>query len=84
MTNPSLTPNVRIESPVARKAIGDVLGYGTLGLSVATLVDLNVPAIDIAWVTVPAAGILAGLLALFQVIVTSANVPSSPDKANSV
>lgn len=81
-TTPSLTPNVRIESPSARKVIGNVLGYGTLALSAATIVDQAIPAVDYSYVTGPAAVILAGFLSLFQLVVTSPNVPAEDGRAN--
>lgn len=75
-TQPSLTPNVRIENPKARKVIGNVLGYAALALTVATLVDGAIAEVDYGNVTGPASVIIAGLFGLYQTIVTSPNVPS--------
>lgn len=83
MTNPtpntgaSLTPNVRVEDPKARKIVGNVLGWATVVLFVFNIVDTNIAELDLTWFTVPANGIIAGLLALWQLIVTSPNVPAA-------
>ena len=70
------TPNVRIESPKVRKVVGDTLGWAGVAVTAATIVDTAIPAIDIAFITVPAAAIVLGFLSLFQTIITSPNVPS--------
>ena len=72
----ALTPNVRVENPEVRKIVGNILGWAVILLLAVTVVDMNVPALDLAWLTVPAAGSLAGLQSLWQLIVTSPNVPS--------
>ena len=82
MSNPnpgqaSLTPNVRIENPKARKLIGDVLGWAVVGLFALNIIDMNIAELDLAWLAIPLNGILAGFLALFQLLVTSPNVPSA-------
>jgi hypothetical protein len=74
---PSVTPNVRIENPKTRKAVGNVLGWASITLSVAVLVDSAVAEVDYANVTTPAAVIIAGLFGLYQTLVTSANVPEA-------
>lgn len=76
MTAPTLTPNVRIENPQARKIIGNVLGWAVIALLILALVDVNIPAIDLDWFAIPAAAIVAGLQSLFQLLVTSPNVAS--------
>lgn len=70
------TPNVRIESPVARKIIGNVFGWTTLGLLAIGVVDTSIEQLDLAWFTVPATTIVAGLFSLYQLTITSPNVPS--------
>ena len=82
MSNPnpgqaSLTPNVRVENPKVRKTVGDVLGWITVTLFVFNIVDINIAELDLTWLTVPANGITAGLLSLWQLIVTSPNVPAA-------
>ena len=72
----SLTPNVRIESPKARKIIGDSIGWAGVAVTAAVIVDQAIPAIDLAFITVPAGAIVLGFLSLFQTIVTSPNVPT--------
>lgn len=69
------TPNEIIQNPRVRKFVGNTLGVATLALSVATLVDAAIPALDYAFVTGPAAIIVGGLLGIFQIGVTSPNVP---------
>ena len=39
MTAPTLTPNVRIEDPRARKIIGNTLGWAGVAVTAATIVD---------------------------------------------
>jgi hypothetical protein len=69
------TPNVRIENPEARKVIGNALGYAAMGLSIAILVDGAIAEIDYGNITGPAGVIIAGLFSIFQLGVTSPNVP---------
>lgn len=71
------TPNVRIEDPKVRKIVGDALGWAGVAITATVLVDLAIPAIDIAWFTTPAAAINLGFLGLFQGLITSPNVPKS-------
>lgn len=75
MTTPSVTPNVIVSDPRVRKIVGNILGVSSLVLSVATLVDGAIPELDYASVTGPAAVIIAGLFGIFQLGVTSPNVP---------
>lgn len=77
MTIPTETPNVIVQNPVVRKISGNVLAGATLVLSIATLVDGAIDAISYSNITGPAAVIVAGLLGIFQLTVTSPNVPSS-------
>jgi hypothetical protein len=72
----NITPNVRIESPEARKVVGNILGWSSIALSVAVLVDGAVAELDYGNVTGPAAVIIAGLFGLYQTLITSPNVPS--------
>lgn len=81
MSQPNVTPNVVVSDPRVRKVAGNVLGVASLGLSIATLVDGAIPAIDYAYITGPAAVIIAGLFGIFQLAVTSPNVPDG-DRAN--
>jgi hypothetical protein len=74
---PTQTPNVIVENPAVRKVVGNVLGGATLVLSIATLVDGAIAAIDYAYITGPAAVIVGGLFGIFQLGVTSPNVPKS-------
>ena len=73
---PDLTPNVRIESPTARKIIGNIFGWATLGLLAVGVVDANITTVDWSGFTVPATGIVAGLFSLYQLTITSPNVPT--------
>lgn len=80
MTNtftPSPTPNVVVENPVVRKVVGNGLGVASLLLSIAVLVDGAIAEIDYGNITGPAAVIIAGLFGIFQLGVTSPNVPSA-------
>lgn len=77
MTNtPSTTPNVIVQDPTVRKIVGNTLGAVSLLLSIAVLVDSAIAEIDFANITGPAAVITAGLFGIFQLGVTSPNVPS--------
>lgn len=78
MTNaplPSETPNVVVENPTVRKVAGNTLAVASLVLAIATLVDGAIAEIDYGNVTGPAAIIIAGLFGIFQLGVTSPNVP---------
>lgn len=74
--DPSLTPNVIVQNPIVRKVVGNVLAGATLLLSIATLVDGAIEAINYSEITGPAAVIVGGLFGIFQLTVTSANVPT--------
>ena len=74
---PALTGNEVVADPRIRKFMGTVLAWSTLLLSIATLVDSAIPAIDYAFITGPAAIITGGLLSIFQVGVTNKNYPST-------
>lgn len=78
MTAPSLTPNVRIENPRARKVVGDTLGWAGVAVTAAAIVDAAVDAADWSYITEPAAAIVVGLFGLYQLLVTSPNVPAPP------
>jgi hypothetical protein len=77
MTNtiPSATPNVVVENPIVRKVVGNSLAVASVLLSIAVLVDGAVADLDYGNVTGPAAVIIAGLFGIFQLGVTSPNVP---------
>lgn len=70
------TPNVIVQNPTVRKVVGNILGGATLVLSIATLVDGAIEAISYSDITGPAAIIVAGLFGIFQLTVTSPNVPT--------
>lgn len=73
---PTYTPNVIVSNPLVRKVVGNTLAGASLALAVATLVDGAIAGIDYANITAPAAVIIAGLFGIFQLGVTSPNVPS--------
>lgn len=73
---PSPTPNVIVSNPVVRKWAGNVLGVATLLITVGALVDSAIAEIDWSAYLGPAAVIVGGLFGLFQLGVTSPNVPS--------
>jgi hypothetical protein len=75
MSTPNETPNVVVQNPTVRKVVGNTLGVASIALSIATLVDGAIPALDYAFVTGPAAVIITGLFGIFQLGVTSPNVP---------
>lgn len=74
---PSETPNVIISNPTVRKVVGNILGIASIALSIAVAVDVAIPAIDYANITGPAALIIASLFGIFQLSVTSPNVPKA-------
>jgi uncharacterized membrane protein HdeD (DUF308 family) len=73
---PSPTPNVIVSNPVVRKWAGNILGVASLLLTIAFLVDNAIAAINIEAYTGPAAVIVGGLFGIFQLTVTSPNVPT--------
>jgi hypothetical protein len=68
--------NVIVQKPIVRKVAGNVLGVATLLLSIAVLVDGAFEQIELGAWTGPAAVVIAGLLSIFQLGVTSPNVPT--------
>jgi hypothetical protein len=72
---PSPTPNVVVSNPLVRKWAGNILGVATLVSAIAVLVDSAIPAVDWTAFTGPGAVIIAGLFGIFQLAVTSPNVP---------
>ena len=78
MVAPSLTPNVRIENPKARKIVGNALGWAGVAVTATVIVDAAVDQINLAYITDPAAAVVAGLFGLYQLLVTSPNVPPAP------
>lgn len=79
-TPPTLTPNVRIGDPRARKIIGNVLGWAVIALLALGIIDANVPELNLSFWLIRAAAILAGFQSLFQLLITSPNVaqPANP------
>jgi hypothetical protein len=71
------TPNAVVENPAVRKIVGNVLAVASVLLSIAVLVDGAIGDIDYGNVTGPAAVIIAGLFGIFQLGVTSPNVPKA-------
>jgi hypothetical protein len=77
MTTPTLpSTNGLISNPTARKIIGNIFAWSTLSLLAAGVVDTALPTVDLSAVTIPAAAIVGGLFALFQLTSTSPNVPT--------
>ena len=74
--DPSATPNVVIQNPTVRKVVGNTLAVASVALAVATLVDGAIAELDYGFITGPAAVIIAGLFGIFQLGVTSPNVPT--------
>ena len=75
ITNPTNTPNVVINNPAIRKGINAALSVAGVVVTVATIVDVAIPQIDYAFVTIPATQIILGIAALFGLAVTSPNYP---------
>lgn len=76
------TPNVIVQNPLVRKVVGNALAGATLVLSIATLVDGAIEQLSYSNITGPAAIIIAGLFGIFQLTVTSPNVPTPAVVAN--
>lgn len=74
---PNNTPNVVVSNPTIRKWVGNILGVATTVLAVATVVDGAIAELDYANITGPAAVIIAGVLGVFQLTITSPNVPTN-------
>lgn len=72
---PSGTPNVVVSNPLVRKVVGNTLAVASVALAIATLVDGAIAEIAYGNITGPAAVIIAGLFGIFQLGVTSPNVP---------
>jgi uncharacterized membrane protein HdeD (DUF308 family) len=82
----NFTPNVNIQNPTIRKAVGNVLGVVAI-LSGATAIVLgfwpelaSLP-VDIARVLTTVNALVAFFSGIFQIAVTSPNVPTSGDSA---
>lgn len=76
MSTPTETPNVVVANPIVRKVVGNTLAVASLALAIATLVDGAIEGLSYSFVTGPAAVIITGLFGIFQLAVTSPNVPS--------
>ena len=74
---PNETPNVVVANPTVRKIVGNTLAVASVLLSIAILVDGAVAEIGYANITGPAAIIIAGLFGIFQLGVTSPNIPKA-------
>jgi len=76
MTNTTTTPNVVVENPIVRKVVGNTLAGLTVVLAIAVLVDGAIAEISYGNITGPAGVIITGLFGIFQLGVTSPNVPT--------
>ena len=76
MSNPSITPNVRIVDPSVRKLVGNILGWASVALTATVIVDQSIVELDLAFITVPAGLIITGFFGLYQLLITSPNVPT--------
>lgn len=74
---PTETPNVVVANPLVRKIAGNTLAVASLLLAIAVLVDGAILELDYANITGPAAVIITGLFGIFQLSVTSPNVPKA-------
>lgn len=74
---PTETANVVIANPTVRKVAGNTLAVASLILAIAVLVDGAIAEIAYGNVTGPAAVIITGLFGIFQLSVTSPNVPKA-------
>ncbi len=72
---PHDTPNVVVSNPLVRKVVGNTLAVASVALAIATLVDSAIAELEYSTITGPAAVIIAGLFGIFQLGVTSPNVP---------
>lgn len=69
------TPNVFVKNPTVRKYAGIVLGIVGFMLTGGAIVDAAIEQIDLSYVINPATQITLGFAALFQLAVTTPNVP---------
>ncbi len=74
-TFPTQTPNVALENPAIRRAIGWILGVGAIVLPVVTAVDANSGDFDLTRWTQPASAGLLALFGVYQLAVTNRNIP---------
>lgn len=74
---PNISANTIVTNPAVRKYAGNILGVASLVETIAVLVDVSIPQVDYAYITGPAGLIIAGLFGIFQLTVTSPNVPTA-------
>ncbi len=72
----SLTPNVVVQNPAVRKVAGVIIGSAAIIVPAAVVLDGATDALDWSAWTVPAMAVTSFLAGLFQVSVSTPNVPS--------
>lgn len=72
---PSETPNVVVHNPTVRRVMGYVIGAAAVFVPAAMVLDSATEAFDWTSWTVPALAVTSFLAGIFQVSVSSPNVP---------
>lgn len=76
MPEGNLTPNVVVHNPVVRKVANVVLGIASLIVAGAVVLDGASPAFEWSEWTGPASALVLFLAGVFQIAVTTPNVPT--------
>lgn len=75
MTENSLTPNVVVQNPTIRRVVGWVVGSAAVLVPTLIVIDVNAPAFDWSAWTTPAMAATSFLAGVFQLAVSTPNVP---------
>lgn len=73
----NLTPNVVVQNPTVRKIAGVIIGSAAIIVPAAVVLDGATDALDWSAWTIPAMAVTSFLAGIFQVSVSTPNVPSS-------
>lgn len=77
MSQESLTPNVVVQNPKVRRVAGWVIGLAAIIVPTLIVIDVNAPAFDLSAWTTPAMAATSFLAGVFQLAVSTPNVPKA-------
>lgn len=75
MSETNLTPNVVVQNPKVRKVAGWIIGAAAILVPTIMVIDASAPAFDLSAWTAPAIAATSFLAGVFQVAVSTPNVP---------
>ena len=75
MSESGSTPNVVVQNPTVRRVAGWIIGTAAVRVPTLIVVDVNAPAFDLSAWTTPAMAATSFLAGVFQLAVSTPNVP---------